>query len=168
MKGPIVVGFDGSACSCEALTTAIELARDMHGELLIVCCRDVPVGLSWELDPSSPAARELRDAEATIEQELEPLLDEAADQARRADVPVETHVEWGECVAALRRVATERKARLVVVGSHCEGMVSALLTGSPCHRLVFTCPRPVLVVPHGKGPRKGVRGEQRLASRAAS
>ena len=84
-------------------------------------------------------------------------LDEARDQARRR---VERLlVQWGledahvevalETVVAdgLRRIATDRDAELLVVGSHAHGSLRAALLGSSSHALVADAPCPLVVVP---------------------
>jgi nucleotide-binding universal stress UspA family protein len=148
MAQSIVVGYDGSACSRDALAAAVELAAGApDSRLVVVYCHEIPAGLSCELDPACPAAKELRDFERHIEQDVEPILAEAAEYAREAGVRVETLVAWDDCVAALRRVALERHAAAIVVGSHGEGAVSGMLHRSPCYRLVHDSPLPVLVVP---------------------
>jgi nucleotide-binding universal stress UspA family protein len=153
MTQPIVVGYDGSACSRDALAAAVALAEDSAGEVIIVYCHEIPAGLACELDPACAAARELRDFERHIAQDVAPLLEEAALGARRCGVPAETVVAWGDCVGALRRTAVEREARLVVVGAHGEGLMGAVLRRSPCFGLIHDCPLPVLVVPHPKEAR---------------
>jgi nucleotide-binding universal stress UspA family protein len=147
MTHPIVVGYDGSACSRDALAAAVALAAEGTGELLIVYCHEIPAGLSCELDPTCAAAAELREFERHIAEDVEPLLHEAAEVAARGGVRAETMLAWDDCVTALERVATQRGARLIAIGSHREGAVSAMLKRSPCYRLIHGGPLPVLVVP---------------------
>jgi nucleotide-binding universal stress UspA family protein len=151
MAQSIVVGYDGSACSRDALAAAVDLAAGAtDGEVIVVYCHEIPAGLSCELDPACAAAKELRDFERHIEQDIEPMLEEAAGYAREAGVRAETEVAWDDLVAALPRVAMKRGARVIVVGSHSEGAVSGMLRRSPCYRLVHSSPLPVLIVPHHK------------------
>ena len=151
MAQPIVVGYDGSACSRDALAAAVDIAAGAtDGEVVVVYCHEIPAGLSCELDPACAAAKELRDFERHIEQDIEPVLAEAAEYARVRGVRAETLVAWDDCVAALERVALEHGAAAIVVGSHGEGAVGALLHRSPCYRLVHSSPLPVMIVPHRK------------------
>ena len=151
MAQSIVVGYDGSACSRDALAAAVDLAAGAtDGEVVVVYCHEIPAGLSCELDPACAAAKELRDFERHIEQDIEPMLAEAAEYARVRGVRAETLVAWDDCVTALERVALERSAAAIVVGSHGEGAVSGLLHRSPCYRLVHSSPLPVMIVPHHK------------------
>ena len=146
MTHPIVVCYDGSACSEDALAAAVDLVAATGDELLIVYCHEVPAGLSCELDPACPAAKERRDFERHVEEDVQPLLDRAVDEARSLGARAEGIVAWGDGPAALCRVAGEREARLIVVGSHGQSIVGALLSRSPCYRLVQDSSLPVLVV----------------------
>jgi len=75
MSHPIVLGYDGSPCSTAALDEAVSLAHDLgHGEIVIVYCHEPPPGLSCELDPACAAAKELRDYERGVEEDVQPML----------------------------------------------------------------------------------------------
>ncbi len=150
MTHPIVVGYDGSASSRDALAAAVELAEGTARDLILVYCHEIPAGLSCDLDPACAAAKELRDFERHIREDVEPVLEEAAEYVRESGVTVETTIAWDDCVAALRRVARERDAGLIVVGSHGESALSAVLARTPCYRLVRGGSLPVLVVPQSK------------------
>lgn len=154
MTVSIVVGYDGSACSRDALAAAVGLASGAaDGEVIVVYCHEIPAGLSCDLDPGCPAAKELRDFERHVQRDIEPMLDEAAGWARDAGVRAESELAWDDPVAALPRVAAERGASIIVVGSHNEGAVSGMFRRSPCYRLVHRSPLPVLIVPqHREAP----------------
>lgn len=153
MTRPIVVGYDGTGCSREALAVAAGLAEGTAGELVLVYCHEVPAGLGCQFDPLCDAARELREFEWHVEQEVRPLLDEAAELVRGRGLEAETAIAWDECAAGLIRVARDRDACLIVVGSHGEGAVSAMVRRSPCRRLLHGSPLPVLVVPQSEEAR---------------
>lgn len=81
MRHPIVLGYDGSACSSAALDEAIELVRDTAGaHMVLVYCHEPPAGLSCALDPGCAAAKELRDYERRVETEVQPTLPGAPGQ----------------------------------------------------------------------------------------
>ena len=83
--------------------------------------------------------------------------DEVRDEARRR--VSELLVRWGfddaqvevaldaTVADGLRRIAADRDAEVLVVGSHEHGSVRAALLGSTTHALVADAPCPVLVVP---------------------
>ncbi len=113
MTHPIVLGYDGSACSAAALDETIELARDTSGaEVVLVYCHEPPPGLSCALDPGCAAAKELRDYERRVEAEVEPMLRHAADRVRAAGIQTEVLLMWDDPRARARgRGARARLAR---------------------------------------------------------
>jgi len=148
MSHPVVLGYDGSACSAAALDQAVDLLRDMHdATLLLVYCHEPPPGLSCPLDRGCAAARELRDYERRIEQEVEPLLHRAAERVREAGVDTEVLLVWDDPVRALERVAHERGSHVIVVGSHGEGPIAGALGRHTPFELLHRSDVPVMVVP---------------------
>jgi nucleotide-binding universal stress UspA family protein len=75
------------------------------------------------------------------------LLDEAVATARAAGADVEAHVERERSVDLLLRLAEERDARFIVVGSYGESPLRGAILGSTPHRLLHFSDRPVLAVP---------------------
>jgi len=149
MSHPIVLGYDGSACSAAALDEAVELARDSADALiLLVYCHEPPPGLSCALDPGCAAAKELRDYERRVEHEVEPMLQRAATRVREAGIDTEVLLLWDDPVHALEVVARERGSRVIVVGSHGEGPLAGALGRHTPFELLHHSDVPVLVVPH--------------------
>jgi nucleotide-binding universal stress UspA family protein len=149
MSQPIVLGYDGSACSTAALDEAVALAHGLgRSEVVIVYCHEPPPGLSCELDPACAAAKELRDYERGVEEEVQPMLHAAAEHVRRAGVQTEVLLVWDDPARALIRIAQDRGSRLIVVGSHGEGPLSGALHHCAPYELLHRSPIPVLVVPH--------------------
>lgn len=149
MTHPIVLGYDGSACSAAALEETIELARDTSGaEVVLVYCHEPPPGLSCALDPGCAAAKELRDYERRVETEVEPMLRHAADRVRAAGIQTEVLLMWDDPARALEAVAHQRGSRVIVVGSHGEGPLAGALGRHTPRELLHHTDVPVLVVPH--------------------
>lgn len=149
MPRPIVLGYDGSACSAAALDEAVELARDAAGAVVVlVYCHEPPPGLSCSLDPGCAAAKELRDYERRVELEVRPMLDRAAGKVRAAGIETEVLLVWDEPVRALEDVARRRGAHVIVVGSHGEGPLAGALGRHTPFELLHRSEIPVLVVPH--------------------
>lgn len=154
MAHPIVLGYDGSACSSAALDEAIELGRDTRGaSVVLVYCHEPPPGLSCALEPGCAAAKELRDYERRIETEVEPMLTSAAERVRAAGVEAEVKLVWDDPPRALQSVAHERGSHVIVVGSHGEGPIAGALGRRTPFELLHHSDVPVLVVPY--------RGEKR-------
>lgn len=149
MPHPIVLGYDGSACSSAALDEAIELGRDSGGAtVVLVYCHEPPPGLSCALDPGCAAAKELRDYERRVATEVEPMLRQAADRVRAAGIEPEVVLVWDDPARALEAVAHERGAHVIVVGSHCEGSITGAFRRHTPMALLHHSDVPVLVVPH--------------------
>lgn len=148
MAHPIVLGYDGSACSSLALDEAIELGRDTVGAVIVlVYCHEPPPGLSCALDRGCAAAKELRDYERRVETAVEPMLHRAAERIREAGVATEVLLVWDDPVRALETVARDRGAHVIVVGSHGEGSLAAVLGRHTPFELLHHSRVPVMVVP---------------------
>jgi len=122
MFGSIVVGTDGSDTAKEAVRQAVELAKAVGAELLVVSAF---VGAS---------------------EDATPLLADAAATAAAAGVPVQTFPRPGDPADAILDVAEERDADLIVVGN--KGMTGAkrFLLGSVPNRVSHHAPCSVLII----------------------
>jgi nucleotide-binding universal stress UspA family protein len=146
--GTIVVGVDGSDAAAGALTEARRLAEQTGDVLLLVTVwrplrGDFGVAYPHAVAPPPP---EVLDADRV---RAERVLADAAAQARRSGVEVETELAGGDPAAELCRIAGERKARLLAVGSHGHGPVLAAVLGSTSARVLHDTPCPLLVVREG-------------------
>jgi nucleotide-binding universal stress UspA family protein len=86
-------------------------------------------------------------AKAALEEAITLCQDlSAVSRAQEAGVTAEARVEAERAAEALVRIAAEKAARMVVVGSHGERPIKGALLGSTPHRLVHLSDTPVLVV----------------------
>ncbi len=108
----IVVGTDGSDTATHALRSAAGLAAQCSAELHIVSGYHPKRALSV-----SGAGSGVEAWMVTSEFEVEGILNDAEDIARRAKVTVVTHHEAGNPAKALVAVADEVDADLIVVGN---------------------------------------------------
>jgi nucleotide-binding universal stress UspA family protein len=134
----IVVGVDGSACAECAVSRAIELASGLGDALVVVYAVEPPfrsVGDEW------------RQAQAAIEELGRPIVDAAVARATEADVSAEGLLVPKRPTEALLGVASERDARMIVVGTASERPITGFILGSVPHKLVHRSTIPVLVVP---------------------
>lgn len=144
MSGTIVLGYDGSECAKAALATAVEEAKAREdGTIAVVAAHPLPLGMGAELGLAEPAGELDRTASA-----LQALLDEAEASIKAAGVPVETHMQWEDPCSALLDVAGRSQAAMIVVGTHGEGAVGAMVRGSTTYKLLHRSTIPLLVVPH--------------------
>jgi len=111
--GSIVVGTDGSETAKRAVEEALRLAGALGGEIHIVSGYAPLRGAHIAGAPEGAAKvwAPLPDSE------VRPILDEAAAQARLADIPVQTHAVQTDPADALLQVASDVGASLIVVGN---------------------------------------------------
>ena len=144
MFGSIVVGTDGSDTAKEAVRQAVELARSVGAELLLVSAYQ-PVS---RVSVNRETAQMTEDVQwmVSAREDVASLLDEAARTAGEAGVPVQTFPRQGDPADAILDVAEERDADLIVVGN--KGMTGAkrFLLGSVPNRVSHHAPCSVLII----------------------
>jgi nucleotide-binding universal stress UspA family protein len=133
----LVVGYDGSDCSRAAFAKAAELAKEL-GDSLVIVFGYAPPGF-W--------GGEIVAHEEAIEELGERVVAEAKEQAAAAGVEATVEMVAKEGAAALVDIASERDARMIVVGSYGEKPLKGMILGSTAYKLLYTAERPVLVVP---------------------
>jgi nucleotide-binding universal stress UspA family protein len=139
---PIVLATDGSASAAPAVEQAVELAAESQVPLLVVTVWDSPyTGLGYAPLPL------VVDVNAEMMERAPQIVEAVAHRARAAGVNVETIVRRGFPVDEICRVAKERNASVIVIGSHHWGRVHRALFGSVSQGVVQSAPCSVLVVP---------------------
>lgn len=134
---PIVVGYDDSEQSHDALAFAVALALATGDRILLT-------GAYGPDDPLRPEVLDRR-RDQVLEQ-----LDRAADAAATDEVAIEYRaVTGGSAAAALQTVAEAEHPRAVVLGSCHRGPAGRVLAGSVADRLLYGAPCPVVVAPRG-------------------
>ncbi len=136
----IVVGFDGSKPSIDALDVACREAARRHAVLEVVRAWDSLEGrgLPWEVPFDVGAAqKEIEDHLADLVSEL---LEGRTQQVR-------SRAMGGDAATVLLEAATG--ADLLVVGARGEGGFAGLRLGSVSQRLLGRAPCPLFVVPDG-------------------
>jgi nucleotide-binding universal stress UspA family protein len=134
----LVVGYDGSECAGTAIGKAIDLARELDDELVIVFGYE-PGGYGEEHTAHREAVREVG----------ERLTAQALERAAEAGVAAEVALVDERPVDALVKIGRERDARAIVVGSYGESPLKGAILGSTPHKLLHLADRPVIVVPGG-------------------
>lgn len=138
------VATDGSAGASRAVDMAIELARALNGEFLILT---VGGDISWQ------QRRQLERAEGSAADAIEALanklLDQSMERAERAGVPnVQTlGFAWGDPAETIIEAARLENADMIVVGRRGHGRLAGLLLGSVSQKVVTLAPWVVVVVP---------------------
>jgi nucleotide-binding universal stress UspA family protein len=131
----IVVGYDGSVCAKAALEVALEVGK-AYGDKVIIA-------FSYELNP---VAGEIQDYAKALKELATKRLEEAKGLAG-SDADVEAVIVEREPAHGLAELASERDARVIVVGTRGESPIRGALLGSTPHKLLQLSDRPVLVVP---------------------
>lgn len=137
----IVVGTDGSETATSALGLAADLAAQSGAALHIVSGYQKKSGLRVTGDGASTEQWAVSSTD-----EVEGILRDAAELARRRKVPVTTHHESGDPAKALVKVATSVEADLVVVGNRGMRGVKRLLLGSVPNAVAHSAPCAVLIL----------------------
>ena len=131
----IIVGYDGSAGSRVALSSALDLGKRLGEKLTVVFGFD-----------ANPVGGEALDYWEAVRQHGEGVLAAALEETKSAGIEVESIVAEKRPSDALAEIAEERDASMIVVGSNGERPITAAVLGSTPHRLVHLSSRPVLVV----------------------
>lgn len=131
----IVVGYDGSNCAKDALDRAIDLAGP-EGSLVITYAFAPPsIGSSSLVPPDD------------LRKVGERVAGEALEVARKRGVKAEVVLVNERSAEGLMRIADEKRADVIVVGTHGESPIKGILLGSTPYQLVHRTTRPLLVVP---------------------
>ena len=155
---PVLVATDGSPTAEKALVTAIELAKLLDTELVVVTAWDIPypiVGFAPAVvngELSKPCQDEARKAAF-----------DAAARAEEAGVEARAVVLRGFPVEEICAAAEKFAPRFLVIGSHGWGPVKRALFGSVSTGVLHHASCPVVVVPatevageNGKAPAEKV------------
>jgi len=141
---PILFATDGSPSAEQAQMDAFELAQRLDAPLLVVSVVHAAVpAVGYAGYGYSNVVAELTEAE---HHRVQGLLGTVAATACAVGLPCTTVLAEGFTVEEICRIASERDAQLIVVGSHGWGTARRLLSGSVSTGLVHSAPCPVLVV----------------------
>jgi len=152
---PVLLATDGSPTAEKAAETAIELAKLLDTELVIVTVWELPYTMTG-LVPA-PINGEL--AQLGEEEAVEVVLGAAA-LARKAGVDTRTLVLRGIPVEEICLAAETYEPRFLVVGSHGWGIVKRAVFGSVSTGVLHRAKCPVLVVRADLSEVKSARKER--------
>ncbi len=139
----IVVATDGSKYSASAASRAIGLAKRNGSDLTVISV--VPSELLTPMDLDLTMTQREHVAEQEM-QEAEKSAKAVKDAAQKEGVAVKAFVLSGKPSEAIIQTAREKRAGLIVVGSHGRTGVERLLMGSVAERVIVLSECPVLVV----------------------
>jgi nucleotide-binding universal stress UspA family protein len=139
---PILLATDGSPTAGDAAIKAIELAQALDAPLVVATVWHVayePMGVGF--GPVIP------DVDQVGHERALEVVEEAAAQARAADVETESVVRRGFPAEEICALAEAEDAQLIVLGSHGWGAMRRMIFGSVSTSVLHHARRPVLVVP---------------------
>ena len=139
----IVVGVDFSDVTDKVLSTAAKLARALGGDLHLVhiCAPEpAPVGYETYMYPGPDELSGQLEAEKR-------RLKELVDKLRADGVNADASMKEAPVVSGLLDCAREKRAGMIVLGSHGHGMLTRMLLGSVAEGVIRKAAAPVLVVP---------------------
>jgi len=137
----LLIAVDGSEHARNAIDTAARLGREGEVEAVLLHVREEHA-YHGDLMP-----REYERIDEQARQHQAQILEAALGHAQRAGLSrLETLGEAGTPEVDIPRVAAERRADMIVMGTRGLGAVSALLLGSTAQRVVHNANVPVLLV----------------------
>jgi nucleotide-binding universal stress UspA family protein len=142
MERIVIVGIDGSEPSQRAVEWTSQYAAATGAAVLAVHAIVTPVypPLTGLYLPSPDLTKEQQEhAHVACLEDCKPLAD--------AGVEYELIIAEGHAVAAIKGLAEERDAELVVVGRRGRGGFAELLLGSTSHDLAVHLGRPLVIIP---------------------
>ena len=141
MFSTIVVPIDGSEPSDAAVRLALQLASENKAEIIFVHAVELnkvaAMAGPGPIDPSYALEAACAGGKA--------LLAEAKQAADAAGVKATTEQPEDSCVPSVLEIARQKKADLIVLGSHGRTGIPRLLLGSVTEGIMRQSPIPVLV-----------------------
>jgi nucleotide-binding universal stress UspA family protein len=146
----ILVAYDGSAHSREALTWAVDLSLGSGASVVVVkVVEPVEMNRAYALYEAGYGATLVERFEAMHKIDVQQMKD-AVEAGKRKGIKVKTEMLSGNVAGAIIDYATKNGVDLIVAGTKGHGALAELLIGSVTRNLISLSPMPVLVV---KGPK---------------
>ena len=134
----ILVPVDGSKHATHAAEYALELAKMMQAEIILMHShKPFPVVLG---EPY------FQNAVSKIMKKSNELMEPYRDLFKKNEVTFTDQILEGHADDAITEVAVDEKCDLIVMGSRGRSDLQGLLLGSNVHRVLKTAPCPVLVI----------------------
>jgi nucleotide-binding universal stress UspA family protein len=156
-SGPVIIGFDGSPASQRAVHEAATLFAPRPAMVVVVW--EAGQAFDLTLVPTRALDVPIGGVDLRTAAELDQAMYEEAQQLARCGVQlaIDGGLEADGLVVAddvtvadtLVRLAKERDAAVVVVGTHRHGRLAELLLGSTAKGVIERAPCPVLAVRGG-------------------
>jgi nucleotide-binding universal stress UspA family protein len=138
----IVHPTDFSVCAEQARAVAVQLARALGAELILL-------HVAVEAPPFREGLMRARELERLFEEQrawAKRALDERAAEARGQGVPTRGHVVTGAPAQEIVKAARRADAAFIVMGTHGRGAVERFFLGSVTDRVVRAAPCAVVTI----------------------
>jgi nucleotide-binding universal stress UspA family protein len=132
----LVVGYDDTDASREALRQALILADELDETIVAVYGAEPPGLLGEEYDAALGAIADMGRS----------ALEQAQAQAKAQGTEIELMLIDESPAESLIDVADQRDARMIIIGAQGPGSLRAALLGSTTRKVLLGTHRPVLVV----------------------
>ncbi len=125
-----------------AMDYALSLAKDYEAKLILLyVIQDISIA-EWYIPSTLSVADLVEDMQKSAWKEMDKWAAEAAGRAQDVEKMVERGVPFVEII----RTAKEKKADLIVIGTHGRTGIDHMLFGSTAEKVVRKAPCPVLTV----------------------
>jgi nucleotide-binding universal stress UspA family protein len=142
----LLVAYDGSTHSKEALDWAIELSLLSGAQIIAVkVVEPLEVGQAYAMYEAGYAAElveQLTERETSDKQ----LLEEAIEYARQKGASITSDLLQGNIAATIINYSMDKNVDMIITGTKGHGILEGLLMGSVTRNLVSLAHIPVLVV----------------------
>ncbi len=138
---PILLATDGSPSAAEATRVAIDLASELHAELIAACVEEMSV--PYYDGYAFVDSEKMRSAEV---ERVEGVLESVQAAASARGVRCVTAHLVGPAAEEICAEANGSNVRMIVIGAHGWGVINRLLHGSVSTEVVHHSRCPVLVV----------------------
>lgn len=140
----ILIAVDGSNCSMNAVKKGIELAKDLSAKVMLLSVVDI----TNMIDTSAVGGIIDKDVESVYKEEANAVAEKAM---KKYPYDKTTKiVEEGIAKEAINSIAEERKADLIIMGTHGRTGLNHLFMGSVAEYVVRHSKIPVMVVTSGR------------------
>jgi nucleotide-binding universal stress UspA family protein len=155
VSGPVIIGYDGSP----AADRAIDHLADLLGSRFVMVVVVWEPGMAFDLllpgfEPAPIDIRTAIELDEKIYEAARRMAEQGASRARQRGLQADALAVADELTvpATLIRLAVERAAPALAVGSHGHRGIRELLLGSTTRELLRRAPCPVIVVRGGEEP----------------
>jgi nucleotide-binding universal stress UspA family protein len=155
VSGPVIIGYDGS----DAADRAIDHLADLLGSCSVLVVVVWEPGMAFDLlvpgfEPAPIDVRTAIELDEKIYEAARQMAEQGASRARRRGLQADALTVADELTVptTLIRLAVDRAAPAVAVGSHGHRGIREILLGSTTRELLRRAPCPVIVVRGGEEP----------------